>query len=49
VADVACFVPVALLDEAGIESIDYPALRRWSTRIKRLAGFTAMAGVYAAL
>ncbi|MFM0302180.1 glutathione S-transferase family protein [Paraburkholderia sediminicola] len=49
VADIACFVPVALLDEAGIESIDYPALRRWSMRIKRLEGFTTMAGVYAAV
>ncbi|MFM0071418.1 glutathione S-transferase family protein [Paraburkholderia sediminicola] len=49
VADIACFVPVALLDEAEIESIDYPALRRWSMRIKRLEGFTTMAGVYAAV
>jgi glutathione S-transferase len=49
VADIACFVPVALLDEAQIESIDYPALRRWITRIKRLEGFTTMAGVYAAV
>lgn len=49
VADIACFVPVALLDEAEIESIDYPALRRWSMRIKRLDGFTTMAGVYAAV
>jgi glutathione S-transferase len=49
IADIACFVPVALLDEAQIESIDYPALRRWMTRIKRLEGFTAMAGVYAAV
>lgn len=49
IADVACFVPVALLDEAEIESIHYPALSRWSTRIKRLEGFTTMAGVYAAV
>jgi len=42
-------VPVALLDEAEIESIDYPALRRWSMRLKRLDGFTTMAGVYAAV
>jgi glutathione S-transferase len=49
VADIACFVPVALLDEAEIESIDYPALRRWSMRLKRLKGFTTMAGVYAAV
>jgi glutathione S-transferase len=49
IADIACFVPVALLDEAEIESIDYPALARWIARIKRLAGFTTMAGVYAAV
>lgn len=49
IADIACFVPVALLDEAEIETIDYPALRRWSARIKRLTGFTTMAGVYAAV
>jgi glutathione S-transferase len=49
IADVACFVPVALLDEARIESIDYPALRRWMIRVKRLDGFTTMAGVYAAI
>lgn len=49
IADIACFVPVALLDEAEIESIDYPAFRRWSTRLKRLDGFTTMAGVYAAV
>jgi glutathione S-transferase len=49
IADVACFVPVALLDEAEIESIDYPALSRWSTRLKRVEGFTTMAGVYAAV
>lgn len=48
IADIACFVPVALLDEAEIESIDYPALSRWIARIKRLPGFTTMAGVYAA-
>ena len=49
IADIACFVPVALLDEAEIESIDYPAFRRWSRRLKRLDGFTTMAGVYAAV
>ncbi len=49
IADIACFVPVALLDEAEIESIDYPALSRWVARLKRLPGFTTMAGVYAAV
>ncbi|MFT4067687.1 hypothetical protein [Paraburkholderia sp.] len=42
-------MPVALLDEARIESIDYPALARWMLRLKRLEGFTTMTGVYAAL
>ncbi|CAB3795770.1 glutathione S-transferase family protein [Paraburkholderia fynbosensis] len=49
IADIACFVPVALLDEAQIESIDYPALGRWMVRLRRLEGFTTMAGVYAAI
>lgn len=49
IADIACFVPVALLDEAEIESIDYPALSRWIARLKRLPGFVTMAGVYAAV
>ena len=48
IADIACFAPVALLDEAQIDSADYPALARWVMRIKRLEGFTTMAGVYAA-
>lgn len=49
IADIACFVPVALIDEAEIEAIDYPALRTWCARIKQLEGFTTMAGVYAAV
>lgn len=49
IADIACFVPVVLLDEAEIGTIDYPALSRWATRVKRLDGFTTMAGVYAAV
>ena len=49
IADIACFVPVALLDEAEIDTIDYPALARWSTRIRRLKRFVPMAGVYPAI
>ncbi|WP_321814013.1 MULTISPECIES: glutathione S-transferase family protein [unclassified Paraburkholderia] len=48
IADIACFVPVALLDEAQIDTIDYPSLATWCARIKRLQGFVTMAGVYAA-
>ncbi|WP_321855816.1 glutathione S-transferase family protein [Paraburkholderia tropica] len=48
IADIACFAPVVLLDEAQIETIDYPSLATWCTRIKRLDGFVTMAGVYAA-
>lgn len=48
IADIACFAPVALLDEAGIESLDYPALAKWAMRIRHLDGFATMAGVYAA-
>jgi len=48
IADVACFAPVALLDEAQIETIDYPSLATWCARIKRVNGFVTMASIYAA-
>lgn len=47
VADIACFPYVMLSDEAGISLIDYPAIRRWTDRIKRLPGFTVMSGIFA--
>ena len=46
-ADIACFPYVMLSDEAGISLIDYPAIRRWTDRIKRLPGFTVMSGIFA--
>lgn len=46
IADIACFPYVMLSDEGGISLIDYPALRRWTDRIKRLPGFTVMSGVF---
>lgn len=46
IADIACFPYVMLSDEGGISLIDYPALRRWTDRIKRLPGFIVMSGVF---
>lgn len=48
VADIACFPYVALSDEGGIPLIDYPALRRWTDRVKRLPGFIVMSGIFPA-
>jgi len=46
IADIACFPYVMLSDEADISLIDYPAVRRWTDRVKRLEGFTLMAGIF---
>ena len=34
-----------LAPEGGISLLDFPALRRWTDRVKRIAGFTVMAGI----
>src|SRR5699024_9360029 len=36
VADIACFPYVILADEGGISLVDFPALRRWTDRVKRI-------------
>jgi glutathione S-transferase len=46
IADIALFPDVALAPEGGIELIDYPALRRWCDRVKRLPGFIVMGGIF---
>lgn len=46
IADVACFPYVMLADEGGVSLIDYPAVRRWTDRVKRIPGFTLMAGIF---
>lgn len=46
VADIACFPYVMLSDEGDISLIDYPALRRWTDRVKRLPGFIVMSGIF---
>ncbi|MBV4396159.1 glutathione S-transferase family protein [Advenella alkanexedens] len=46
IADLACFPHIMLSDEAGISLLDYPALRRWTDRVKGINGFTAMPGIF---
>ena len=48
IADVACFPYVMLSEEGGVSRIDYPAIRRWCDRFKRIPGFTVMSGVFPA-
>jgi glutathione S-transferase len=48
VADVALFPEVALSEEGGVSRADYPAVRRWTDRVKRLDRFVAMSGVFPA-
>jgi glutathione S-transferase len=48
VADIACFPYVALSEEGGVSRQDYPAIRRWMDRVKRIPGFTVMSGVFPA-
>ena len=47
IADLACFPYVILSEEGGISRLPYPAIRRWTDRLTRIPGFTAMAGVFA--
>ncbi|GLQ55788.1 glutathione S-transferase family protein [Devosia nitrariae] len=47
-ADIACFPYTALSEEGGISRQDYPAIRRWLDRVRRIEGFTAMSGVFPA-
>ncbi|CAM5768138.1 Gst12 glutathione-S-transferase [Labrys miyagiensis] len=48
IADIACFPYVILSEEGGIARQDYPAIRRWLDRIKRIEGFSTMSGVFPA-
>lgn len=45
-ADIACFPYVALSEDGGISRIDYPAIRRWCDRVKRIDGFKPMSGIF---
>jgi glutathione S-transferase len=48
IADVACFPYTALSEDADLPRDDYPPLRRWHDRFKRLPGFRVMSGVFPA-
>ena len=48
IADIACFPYIILSEEGGISRQDYPAIRRWCDRVKRINGFIVMAGVFPA-
>jgi len=48
IADLALFPDVVLSEEGGISRIDYPALRRWTDRVKRIPGFSPMPGIFPA-
>jgi glutathione S-transferase len=46
IADIACFPYVMLCEEGGISRLPYPAVRRWTDRVKQWAGFTPMPGIF---
>jgi len=48
IADVACFPYVILSEDGDVSRIDYPAIRRWLDRFKRIPNFSIMSGVYPA-
>jgi glutathione S-transferase len=48
IADIACFPDIMLAEEGGVMLHEYPAIRRWCDRVKRLPGFIAMPGVFPA-
>ncbi len=48
IADIACFPDIVLCEEGGISRQDYPAVRRWLDRVKRVPGFVTMSGVFPA-
>ncbi len=46
IADIAIFPDVVLSEEGGVSRLDYPALRRWTDRVKELPGFMIMPGIF---
>ncbi len=48
IAELACFPYVILSEEGSISRQDYPAIRRWTDRVKRIPGFIVMPGVFPA-
>jgi glutathione S-transferase len=48
IADIACFPYIMLSEEGGVSRQDYPAIRRWCDRMKRIKGFVVMSGIFPA-
>ncbi|PQM63100.1 MAG: glutathione S-transferase [Rhodobacteraceae bacterium] len=48
IADIACFPYIILSEEGGISRINYPAVRRWCDRFKRIPNFIVMSGIFPA-
>ena len=48
IADLAIFPDVMLSEEGGISRLAYPALRRWTERVRRLDRFVPMPGIHPA-
>jgi glutathione S-transferase len=48
IADIACFPDVMLSEEGGIHHRRFPAVRRWTDRVKRIPGFIVMPGIFPA-
>jgi glutathione S-transferase len=46
IADLAIFPDVMLCEEGGISRMSYPALRRWTDRVRQLDGFIFMPGMF---
>jgi glutathione S-transferase len=46
IADLACFPDVMLAEEGGIARLAYPAIRRWTDRVRRLPQFIPMPGIF---
>jgi glutathione S-transferase len=48
IADIALFPDVALSEEGGVSRLDYPAVRRWIDRVKRIENLVEMSGIFPA-
>lgn len=45
IADIALFPAIALSRDFGIDHDEYPALRRWMTKVRTIPGFITMPGI----
>jgi glutathione S-transferase len=48
IADLAIFPDVILSEEGGVSRLEYPAIKRWTDRFKRIPGFSIMPGIFPA-